>query len=170
VRAILEDLRGALNKQLEDAGGRRFSWQYLDEARVWGDSHPEIAGEMAELGAQPALVVVDPLSFYDLRVFSRYSNFVQPLFRDEHTFVLVLAPFALPRQAEAVRGAIESMATEIFKHYYSPPVFDHHRYARCGANVSDPTDFQGWLMSTIGPYVAPQREPEQPAVLRAAPR
>lgn len=171
VREVLEQLKDELNAKLEDLGRPRLTWRYVEESRFWGEREETVETEVALLEARPALVVVDPLSFYDPLVASRYSNFLQPrFFADPDTFILVLAPFELPPQAEAVRATIRSMARQVFLHYYDPPVLAGTAYARCGVNVGDEMDFKGWLMSTIGPYMAAPPEPPQPPVLRAGNR
>lgn len=167
VRLILDDLKDSLNAQLVAAERPRLSWRYLDEQRFWDGGPEAVAAEAALLESEPALIVADPLAFYDELVRSRYSQYLQPGFTDAHTFILVLAPFALPPQAAAVRQAIASLARQVFLHYYEPPVFAGNKFARCGANIADEMDFKSWLITTVGTYPARTR-PRRAAPLRMA--
>jgi hypothetical protein len=168
VHDVLEELRGDLNQKLNAAGQPALRWEYLDETAFWDSGEDAaIEAQARRLDAEPVLIVIDPLAFYDGLVRSRFSNWIQPrLMGREATFVLALAPFSLPGSALALRGVIQRLARQVFVHHYEPPVFGGMRYARCGANIGDAADFKAWVTSMVVPAVV-TAERQRAAVLSA---
>jgi len=153
IRAILEGLKDKLNAEIAKAtggNGTRFRWEYVD-AEFWSADWASAEAVTKRLASGPVQVVVDPLSFYDPLVRTRYGNYVRDILDNGDAFVLVLTPFAPPTASLALRGAIQSLAKRIFQHFYEPPAFSGAAYARCGFNVGDEIEFLGWLTTALGP-------------------
>ena len=149
VERILEDLKDQLNDEIAPA---RFRWDYIDDD-FWTD---QAAAERVtkRLRSGPAVIVVDPLSFYDELVASRYGNHVTEILSNANAFVLVLAPFALAPSALALRGAVRAMAWRVFLHFYEPPAFSGRAYARSSASVADEVEFRGWITTALASHLS----------------
>ena len=171
VEAVLEGLRNEINRELgemlsiedPDAAPIRFRWDYLRE-EFWTGQEEAVAGQTTKLMRGPAVIVLDPLAFYDDLVRDRYANWIAPrAFRNRDAFVLVLTPFSLPASSLKLRDAIRQMARQVAEHFYRPPVFDP-RYARSSAQIGDQADLKGWLMMAIAPHVTTWRRPQRSTV------
>jgi hypothetical protein len=165
VRTILEQLKDQLNADItaEVLPGRtpsRFRWDYVDDD-FWSDV--DAADRVTKkLRSGLAVVVVDPLSFYDDVVFARYANQVSDILMNAHAFTLVLAPFTLPASARALREALRAMARRVFAHFYEPPAFSGQAYARSSASVGDAVEFRGWVTTALASHLASSRSGSNP--------
>lgn len=170
VQAILETLQNEINQEIgemlvrEDpaADPIRFRWDYLGD-EFWTGEEEAVDRQTAKLRGGAAVIVVDPLSFYDELVRDRYLNWILPSFRNGDAFVLVLTPFSLPASSTTLRTAIRQMARQVAEHFYRPPIFDP-RYARSSAQIGDEMDLKGWLMMALAPHVSTWRTPKEAAV------
>lgn len=161
IREILETLKVELNQEIESAGTEqgqtlpRFRWDFVPE-EFW--SSADVAErERRRLARGAAVVVVDPLSFYDDLALSRYANYVSDLFNNGAAFILVLSPMSTPPGALALRDAIRRIARQVFAHFYQPPAFTGRSYARSGPSVGDPMEFRAWLTAALAAQVWPAR-------------
>ena len=126
VQTVLEGLKSEINRELaemltiEEPGADpiRFRWDYLRDDWT-GDG--AIARQTTSFMSGPAVVVIDPLSFYDELVRDRYANWISPRdLRNRDAFVLVLTPFSLPASSLKLRDAIRQMARQVAEHFYRP--------------------------------------------------
>jgi len=172
IQGVLEGLKHEINRELgemlmdEDstADPIRFRWDYLGD-EFWIGQEDAVEQQTAKLTRGPAVLVIDPISFYDELVRNRFINWIYPrAFRNRDAFILVLTPFSLPASIVELRAAIRQMAREVAERFYRPPVFDP-RYARSSAQIGDGTDLKGWLMMALAPHVTEWRRPRQSAVV-----
>jgi hypothetical protein len=152
---INEDIAGAMNGL--GSPPPRVRWDYIVDD-FWTDDQRADA-ETRRLKHGPVVAVVDPLSLYDDRVYSRYNNYLTEVFDNDAAFILVLSPFSSQPSEIVLRDAVRQMARKVFKHFYEPPAFEGRRYARCGPSVGDTDEFRGWLTAALAahvPYPAPR--------------
>ena len=158
IREILETLRGELNQDIEAASVERgetllrLRWDFVPE-EFWS-SADAADRERKRLGGGGAVVVVDPLSFYDDLAVHWYMDYVLDLLNKDAAFILVLSPVSTPRSALALREAIRRLARQVFAHFYQPPAFSGRPYARSGPSVGDPIEFRAWLTAALAGRVA----------------
>ena len=165
VRVILDGLRDELNRELAawtppDGEVTRFRWDYVDD-EFW--SGPDGADAVTRrLRAGPAVIVVDPLSFYDELVADRYTNYLLEILSNADAFVLVLSPFAIPSAVVALREALRARARRVFTHYYEPPAFAGQAYARSSGSVGDEVEFRGWVTTALAGHLTATRSRSNP--------
>jgi hypothetical protein len=147
IQEILEHVRDDINTAIRLVGGRTVRWEYLDD--FWSADRDVSQAEARKLAAGPAVVVVDPMSFYDDSVLRRYANDLDPAFDNAEAFILVLSPFPGAAQTDVVRTVVSTMAGRIYRFFYEPLGHMGRPYARCGPNVGDETDFKGWLINAV---------------------
>jgi TIR domain-containing protein len=159
VHTILANLSDEINQEIQEVSGGtagRFHWDYVEE-EFWTDN--AVADRVARrLGRGPAVVVIDPLSFYDPEVFDRYANHLSDVLANGDAFLLVLAPYAPPPTSVALRDMVEVLAGRIFKQFFRPPAFSGTPYARCGFPVGDEVELWGWVASAVGPQLRPRSD------------
>lgn len=151
IQEILDHVRSDINAAIRQVGGRTVRWDYLDD--FWSTDPAVFPAEARKLAAGPAVVVVDPLSFYDDFVLRRYANDLDSAYDNPEAFVLVLSPFPGMAQTDMVRKVVSTMAGRIYRYFYEPLGHIGRRYPRCGPNVGDETDLTGWLINAVAPRV-----------------
>jgi hypothetical protein len=165
IETILDRLGDELNDELRDAGSGLVRWDYVSED-FWSDEH-YAEQQTRRLKRRPAVVVIDPLSFYDGLVRTRYSNYIDEVFNNSKAFVLVLSPFSPAPSEIVLRDAIKRMARKVFSHFYAPPAFEGRAYARSGPSVGDPEEFRGWLAAALATHFS-AATPEPVSYVRMA--
>jgi hypothetical protein len=164
IQDTLTMLADELNSEMANAGSRpagrrgvrRLRWEYVDE-EFWS-SEAGATRVTRRLSHGPAVVVVDPVSFYDESVFDYYSAFAPDILRNPRASVIVLSPFPTAEASVALRNALTSLARQIYKHCYNPLTLIGSSHARCGMGVGDATELAGWLASSVGQHVEPQAD------------
>jgi hypothetical protein len=159
IETVLKRLRDEINADVDAANKGReapvaapFRWDYVSED-YWTDD-TEAERETGRLSNGPAVVVVDPIAFYDDDVASRYAQFMAGVLNNDRALILVLAPYALPKTSLALRTAIEQMARQVSTYFYRPPAFKGAQYARCGTDIGDEQEFQAWLTMALAPHLS----------------
>jgi hypothetical protein len=168
VRALLAELADDLNAEIAATGCEGvepFHWEYVDEA-FWGEvvDAERVARRMTR---GPAVVVVDPLSFYDEVVYNRFLRFLPPVLLNGDALVLVLPPFTLHAPDVALRDAVRAAAPQFFNQFSRPPAFSGRPYARCRVPVNDDIELWGWVATAVAhPKAHESRENEYLAMVR----
>lgn len=156
IEEILEQVRDDINAAIRQVGGRPIRWEHLDN--FWSTDPAVFQAEARKLAAGPAIVVVDPLSFYDEFVLRRYANDLDPAFDNPEVVVVILSPFPGAAQTDMVRRVVSTMAGRIYRYFYEPLGNIGRHYPRCGPNVADETDLRGWLINAVAARVTARPE------------
>jgi hypothetical protein len=147
IMSLLNQLRDQINKF---PNSTKIRWEPVGD-RFWNSADAAI--ETAEkLARSLAVIVIDPISLYDPRVFRRLGDLKeQGCFDNENAVVLVLSPFTMPQPNIGFRDLIKSVARQIFNDYYQPGV-RKIPYARCSVNFGDDLGMMRPVLATIKQY------------------
>jgi hypothetical protein len=140
-----------LRSELIAAGAPRFRWKPVEKA-FWdgSSSDPGVIQIVERLTNEPSVVVIDPLSLYDPKVFGRYLRFMNEEYLYKPYTCLVVLP---PCSADAywtVQTAVRQVTQEVYERFYRP-VFDEKRVplASFAALVTHPDDVRRLLAATL---------------------
>jgi hypothetical protein len=158
VKILLDRLRDQINT-LPNA--TKIRWEPVGNA-FWND--PDVAITAAgRLAKRLSVIVVDPISLYDPRVYRRFNVLKDNgCFDNENAVVLVLSPFTMPGPNLGFRDLIRTVARQIFNDYYQPGV-RKIPYARCSVNFGDDLGMTRPVLATIRQYFY-QTQPQPRAV------
>jgi hypothetical protein len=147
VRQILDTLRDEINLTTR---GPKFRWDPI-ENDFW--SNIDIARrERDKLLTSLSLIIIDPISLYDDRVYNRLV-LLSHCFESENALIVVLTPFTTPQHIVNLRALIERRGTPFFDRFFDPPIPIEESYASCGVNIGDDKDFKRLLRHSLGQYV-----------------
>jgi hypothetical protein len=131
-------------------GTKRIRWEPLG-AKFWSGTQEEMLTEIRKVfWPKLAVIVIDPLSFYDGEVYGRFT-YLRESFDNENATVIVLAPFLIADSTRAFREAIQRIAWDVYRDYYEPGV-RRVPYARCSISFGDDLDIRRSLLATLRSY------------------
>jgi hypothetical protein len=158
VKALLDSLRDQINSIPDST---RIRWEPVGN-NFWDD--PDAAIAAAErLAKSLAVIVIDPISLYDPKVYNRFNVLKDNgCFDNENAVVLVLSPFTMPEPNLGFRDLIRRVARQIFNDYYQPGV-RKIPYAMCSVNFGDDLGVTRPVVATIRKYFY-QTQPQPRAV------
>jgi hypothetical protein len=131
-------------------GSSKIRWEPIGP-KFWSGTQQEMLTEIDKLlRPKLAVIVIDPLAFYDVQISARFAYLLKCL-DNEHAVVIVLAPFMIPDSTRAFREALQKIALDIYRDYYEPCV---HRMpsARCSVSFGDDLDIRRSLLATLRNY------------------
>jgi hypothetical protein len=152
IEQILDQVRDDINADIRAHGGTPIRWEYLNG--FWSDDPVLIDRDARRLADGSAIVVIDPLSFFDEVVIRRYANDLEPAMANQDAVFLVLSPFVWPAEADVVRKVVGTMAKRIYRHFYDPLELVGGRHARLGLNVGNEAEFKAWLLNAVASRVS----------------
>jgi TIR domain len=156
---VLDMLKDEINLATH---GPKFRWEPIDN-EFW--TNIETAKrEKDRLLTSLSLIVIDPISLFDSRVYNRLVMLSQ-CFESENALIMVLTPFTTPQHIVNLRGLIEKRGYPFFEHFFEPPI-PIESYASCGVNIGDDRDFKRLLCFSLGHYVRRRQPPSKPPYLR----
>ena len=159
VQQMLDSLLDSINAGLP----LPFRREYL-APEFW--TNKEIArSEREKLLSTLSLVVIDPLSLYDQRVFDRFV-LLSNCFESEKTIVMTLTPFGLPSPFSQLNTMIKDRCTPFFDTYYDPPIPHEKTSAIFGVNLSDEGDIKRLLRTGFGQHLRRKDSPPATPYLR----
>jgi hypothetical protein len=154
VQQILDNLLDNINAGIS----LPFRREYLSP-QFW--TSMEVArGEREKLLSTLSLVVIDPLSLYDQRVFERFI-LLSKCFESEKTVIMTLTPFGLPASLSQLHTMIRDRCTPFFDTYYDPPIPYDKASAVLGVNLSDEGDIKRLLKTSFRQHL--RRKDSAPA-------
>lgn len=151
IKTLLDEFQQELNQLLPKTS--QIRWEIVGDD-FWQGKASEVSAVANRLASQPAVVIIDPLAFYDADIHWRFS-FLFPVFDNPSAVVMALPPFSMLLPYVHYRSLIEQMANEVFKRFAQPSV-KTRTYARCNVNIVDRRDIKQWLLSTLGAEFATQ--------------
>jgi hypothetical protein len=160
IRHILDTLEDEINLATR---GPKFRWDPIDDD-FW-TSIDKAKRERDKLLTSLSLIVIDPISLYDDRVYNRMV-LLSHCFESENAVIAVLTPFTTPQHIVNLRALIEKRGTPFFDRFFDPPIPVQESYASCGVNIGDDRDFKRVLCSSLGKYVRKVQPTSKPAFLR----
>lgn len=160
IRQVLNTLNDEINLTTR---GPQFRWDPIDEG-FW--SSIDVAKrERDKLLSSLSLIVIDPISLYDDRVYNRLV-LLSHCFGSESAVIVVLTPFTTPQHMVNLRALIERRGTPFFDRFFDPPIPIEESYANCGVNIGDDRDFKRVLCCSLGKYLRNVRPKSKPEYLR----
>lgn len=149
VRQILDNLLVDINKGIAEPQFR-FRWEPISED-FW--TNIDVARtERDKLLSRLSVIVIDPLSLYDDRVFNRLV-LLSECFKSDRAVILVLTPFSMPQPIIDLSTLVERRGTPFFDSYWNPPVPYVNTYAKLGVNLGYERDVRRLLRASLGQYV-----------------
>ncbi|NOT55904.1 MAG: toll/interleukin-1 receptor domain-containing protein [Deltaproteobacteria bacterium] len=146
VRQILDTLLDKVNNGVTPP----FRWEPLDP-QFW--TNMAVArGEREKLLSHLSVVVIDPLSLYDERVYDRFV-FLSRCFESEKSIIMALTPFGMPQPFSRLNTMIRDRCTPFFDTYYDPPIPYNKASALLGVNISDESDVRRLLRLSLGQHL-----------------
>jgi hypothetical protein len=146
VQQILDTLLDKVNNGVTPP----FRWEPLD-MQFW--TNMAVArGEREKLLSYPSVVVIDPLSLYDERVYDRFV-FLSRCFESEKSIIMALTPFGLPQPFSHLNMVIKDRCSPFFDGYYDPPIPPNKASAVLGVNISDESDVRRLLRMSLGQHL-----------------
>lgn len=155
---IFDSLLVDLNNGIQDPKFR-FRWDPISND-FWTDINVARAAR-DKLLSRPSVIVIDPLSLYDDRVFNRLVA-LSECFKSDRSIIMVLTPFSMPRAIIDLGTLVRNRATPYFDRYWDPPVPFVSRSATLGVNLGYEGDLRRLLRESLGEYVQ-QAQPQSGA-------
>lgn len=150
VQEILDDLLAEINRAIPEPQ-LRFRWEPILED-FWTGSFNAVRVERDKLLSRLSVIVIDPLSLYDERVFNRLT-LLSDCFKSDHAVIMVLTPFSTPKLIVDLSTLVEQRGSPLFDSYWDPPVHQVTTSAQLGVNLGFTRDVRRLLRSSLGQYV-----------------
>ncbi len=155
VKVVMKALGEGVNSTLMGSPDPGFSklrirWEFPRPA-YWSSSHDEAKSETLRWRSRPVVVVLDPLSIYDLRVAQRLRLVADTLTSDLLTF-MVLGITAAAETRRLVRSILSAEAVRLHQLFCEPGLPLSGPQPVGSANVDDETDMRRYLVTAIGNY------------------
>jgi hypothetical protein len=147
---LLDKIRVAINLRLRPED--RFRWDPLGDA-LWSSDFDTAWAEGAQLMGAPSVLVVDPISLHDQKVY-RTLNVLKKCFDLPTCVIIVVPPFQTPAASVTLREHLRQVSAPLFNAYYEPPIPRALAFAVCGVNVGDDQDIQRLLRLGLGQRLA----------------
>ena len=138
-------------------GERHVRWQLIYEC-FWSDDFDTVRQEAVKLMSGWAIIVIDPVSFYDEDIRAKIHNHLYLAFENPKAVVIALPPFTLFPSQVSFRTIMKQVTSQIFDHFYSQKMVDRGNRAYCNLNIADGLDIRQYLMTTIGHGVFTERK------------
>jgi len=116
IDTILDDLRDNLHAS---PNAPRFRWRDAGE-EFWSGDQEDFLLSLKNISQHLALIVIDPVSLYDLDVMTRLSQ-LRGFLKPELCATAVLAPFAISAKTLRVRTVLKGAALDLFQQFAEPP-------------------------------------------------
>jgi len=98
-----------------------FRWVPLSD-KFWSSPDPDdVEAEINKMLANPSVIVIDPISLYDGRVFNRFRS-LNRCFASEKVTIVVLSPFAMSKVVRAYRDQLKKLSLEFYTEFYEPGI------------------------------------------------
>jgi hypothetical protein len=146
IATLIAQLEAELNSSLKGLSVQLSIADLLGPAATVNDV-------ITKLQAGLCLVIVDPVSLYDMFAAVRF-RYLNKVFENELARVSVASPRVFD-PLQYVRDQLQAIAKPVFDPYYHPPVPSSVRYASCALNVCDSKDIERLLLTGLGRVVAP---------------
>ena len=150
VRQILDNMLADINASIANPQFR-FRWEPILED-FWTSDFDAARVERAKLLSRLSVIVIDPLSLYDDRVFSRL-RLLGECFKSDRAVIMVLTPFTMPKAIIDLSKLLEERGSPMFDSYWNPPVPYVDASAKLGVNLGFARDVRRLLRSSLGQYV-----------------
>jgi hypothetical protein len=145
------DIMNILNTERDEITGLenaiQFHWDLIGEDFWSGDPKKTEVAVGKLLTPKLAVIVVDPISLYDGRVYNRFTQ-LSSCWDNPQAIFIVLPPFALPNPSRVFREAIERISLDMFRDYYEPGV-RRLPCAKCNVNFGDDRGIRRSLLATL---------------------
>jgi TIR domain len=161
ISAIMDSLKGEINAAI---GERHVRWQLIDES-FWSNDFDTVRQEALKLTSGWAIVVIDPVSFYDEDIRAKIHNHLYLAFDNPKAVFIALPPFTLFPSQVNFRTIMKQVTSQIFDHFYSNKIIARGSRAYCNLNIGDGLDIRQYLMTTIGCGVLTESSETKNAVL-----
>ena len=157
---IMDSLKDEINR----IQSNHIRWELIGDD-FWSANFEAAEKEAEKLISDWAVIIIDPLSFYDTDISYRFNNYVYRSFENAKAVFLALPPFSILSPYLNFRTIMQRMVTRIFNHFYNPPIIHGTTCAKCNINIANEQDIKQYLLTSIGVGVITERPEPKNVVL-----
>lgn len=147
---LLEDLRVQANSRLDPSYW--FRWEYMDL------SDPGCVGRIKELNQRASLVVVDPISLFEIVTANAFRALADYL-REEHSVMASLSPLG-QTGVDWFNRAIRAQSVPLLDEYFEPTIPPLSGFAKCALNIQRISEIERLIRGRIGSLCLARKEAE----------
>lgn len=148
VDGLLQDVEAELSQSLVAAGQPRIRFRHV-RTDFWGADLAQVEEISRSLASRPSLVIIDPLSLYDRDLADRLQR-LRKCLTSERSAVAMLGPFGVGTGGKTIRKQVQSLAMEVYAHFFEPPVPMTGVYAPSSLYVGDADEIMRLVRLVIG--------------------
>jgi hypothetical protein len=166
IAEYMDELRLEINRELAVQGlaKYRFTWvgghgfDLVEQATTIGDG-ALFRGLLADLARGPCVVVVDPVSLFNIAVLNTFNELITYT-QNEQWVILSLYPAQTPPAFTRFYESLRGRGKAVLDGYFLPQIPSKGAFARCGVNVQDPWEARRLIRGSLGQfYLSREKNP-----------
>jgi hypothetical protein len=153
---IMDSLKDEINR----IQSNHIRWELIGDD-FWSANFEAAKKEAEKLISDWAVIIIDPLSFYDTDISYRFNNYIYQSFENAKAVFLALPPFSILSPYFNFRTTMQRIVSRIFDHFYDPPIINGTACAKCNINIANEQDIKQCLLTSIGAgFITERPEPK----------
>jgi hypothetical protein len=158
VAEFMEDLRVEINRELDlqSLSRYRFYWTGGSGFDLAGQAstvkdETEFRGLLRAFGTMPSVVVVDPISLFNLVVINSFDMLLDCA-QNEHWAIFSLYPAEMPLAVARLYHSLKGRGKTVLGGYFVPHIPAKGPFACCAVNIQDPMEVRRLIRGSLGQY------------------